>query len=224
MCGRFALNDYKELKTRFKLENTPLFSPSYNISPSQNSPVIIRQSPNSSKLMKWGLIPFWAKNPNIGFKMINARAETVATTASYRMPFKKQRCLVPANGFYEWKKIGKTKEPHYIKRNDNKLFSMAGLFDIWKDAEGHETWSYTIITTEPNDLMKPIHNRMPVILHAKDEETWLDHSSDSSKLLELLKPYNEGMLTEYIVSTAVNSPRSNEPGLIEPLKDQKSLF
>jgi putative SOS response-associated peptidase YedK len=216
MCGRYTLHDYQELGPRFKVADTPLFKPSYNIAPSQNNPVIIRQSPNSAKLMKWGLIPFWAKDPRIGFKMINARAETVATSPAFRMPFKKQRCLVPANGFYEWKKSGKTKEPHYIKRQNGELFAMAGLFDLWKDAEDHETWTYTIITTEPNDLMSTIHNRMPVILEPDDEDAWLDQETSVADLAKLLKPFHAKDLQEYVVSTAVNSPVNNSADLIKP--------
>jgi putative SOS response-associated peptidase YedK len=152
--------------------------------------------------------------------MINARAETVATSPAFRSPFKKQRCLVPANGFYEWKKLGNIKEPHYIKPVTDDLFVMAGLYDIWKDAEGHETYSYTIITTEPNDLMKSIHNRMPVILNRNDEDTWLDLETPYNTLNSLFKPIKSSFLKEYIVSSGVNSPRINTPDNIKPIDEQ----
>lgn len=222
MCGRYTLYDYSDLKTRFNLTETPVAQASYNIAPSQNAPVIIRQSPNTLILMKWGLIPSWAKDPRIGFRMINARAETVETSPAFRGPYKKQRCLIPANGFYEWKKDGKLKQPYYIKSANDELFSMAGLYDIWKDAEGHETWSYTIITTEPNDLMKSIHNRMPVILDKFDEDKWLDIKTPVEVLKTLLKPIDSNYLEEYMVSAAVNNPRNNTEENIKPLVDQNS--
>jgi putative SOS response-associated peptidase YedK len=216
VCGRFVLFKLDEIPERYNVSNTPNFEPSYNIAPSQNVPVIIRQPVNSVMLMKWGLIPFWAKDPRIGYKLINARAETVSTAPSFRLPFKKQRCLVPANGFYEWKRDGKFKEAHYFKFKDDNIMSFAGLYDIWKDAEGHETYSYTIITTEPDDLMKPVHNRMPVILHPISEDTWLNNEAVPQDLLSLLKPLENKYLEEYVVSDDVNSPRNNSEKLITP--------
>lgn len=219
MCGRYVLIKTNELGNRFNISKIlDDIQPSYNIAPSQYMPVVVRQSPNSIKIMKWGLIPSWAKDPAIGFKLINARAETISTAPSFRASFLRRRCLVPSDGFYEWKATGDSKHPYYFRPKDNSTFAFTGLFDIWKDAEGREIYSYTIITTEPNTVVRPVHNRMPVILHKEDEDSWLDESSQPEKLLRLLKPIEPEYLECYEVGKEVGSPVNNNPKLIEKVK------
>lgn len=153
---------------------------------------------NEAVLMRWGLIPSWAKDPKIGYKMINARSESILEKPSFKKPFLSQRCLIPASGFYEWQHLDNKKIPYYFKLKDQDLFAFAGLYDEWKDPEGYPLKTFTIITTEPNEVVAPIHNRMPVILPEKSEDIWLDHTiSDPQKLLSLLTPYkNSEMILE----------------------------
>src|SRR5664279_313889 len=151
------------------------FAPRYNIAPTQYVPVITNEQPKTLSLYRWGLIPSWAKEEAIGNKMINARADGIAEKPSFRSAFKRRRCLVPASGFYEWRKgDGKTKTPMYIHLKDQDLFAMAGLWEVWHNSNGDEIRTFTIITTDANDFMMPVHNRMPVILHKRDYEQWLD--------------------------------------------------
>jgi putative SOS response-associated peptidase YedK len=180
--------------------------------------VIVEHDQRVLKLMKWGLVPFWAKDEKIGYKMINARSEGIESKPSFRDPFKKRRCLVLSDGFYEWKKFdAKTKVPYFIRLKSGEPFAFAGLWDIWdKGDEPLET--FTIMTTENNELMEPIHNRMPVILHEKDEGLWLDPElKDPEKLTPLLKPYPSEEMELYVVSTVVNSPKNDVPDCIEPV-------
>ena len=195
--------------------------PNYNVSPSFVMPVITKNSPKKIQFMKWGLIPSWAKDPSIGNKLINARAESILEKPSFRNSFKNKRCLVPATGFYEWKKDENTKIPYYFKPKDDSIFSFAGLYDVWVDAEGKEILSYTIITTEPNELMRPIHNRMPVILRIEDEDKWLYLHSKYSELIDLLKPSEIETLEKYQVSSEVNNPRNNSEILIKKYNPKK---
>lgn len=197
------------------LENYPQLEPDYNVAPGKFMPVVTRNSPNKITIMKWGLIPSWAKDPKIGYRMINARADSIAVKPSFRAPFKKHRCLVPASGFYEWKQLPDKKIPYYIKLKNDGLFAFAGLYDIWKDAEGKEIFSYTIITTSADDLMKPIHDRMPVILAKSEEDLWLDNSSSVEDLEKLLDPYPAKEMEVYEVSSNVNNPRNNSEELIK---------
>ena len=195
--------------------------PNYNVSPSFVMPVITKNSPKKIQFMKWGLIPSWAKDPSIGNKLINARAESILEKPSFKNSFKNKRCLVPATGFYEWKKDENTKIPYYFKPKDDSIFSFAGLYDVWVDAEGKEILSYTIITTEPNELMRPIHNRMPVILRIEDEDKWLYLNSKYSELIDLLKPSESETLEKYQVSSEVNNPRNNSEILIKKYNPKK---
>jgi putative SOS response-associated peptidase YedK len=169
--------------------------------------------------MRWGLIPSWAKEAAIGDKLINARGETVAEKPSFRGPFRRTRCLVPASGFYEWQKTASGKVPHFIHLVDDDLFAMAGLYDVWHDPAGEDVRSYTIITTGANAMMAPIHQRMPVILRREDEETWLDPDAPTEVLQTLLRPY-DGAMDAYPVSTRVNRPDQDDPGVIEPLPER----
>lgn len=223
MCGRYTLTpEQKALQLEFKFTSAPTpHEPRYNIAPSQPAPVIVREDENVLKMMKWGLIPYWAEDPKIGFKLINARAETITEKPSFKTAFKKRRCLVPADGFYEWEKgAGKqVKIPHRFVLKSGKLFSFAGLWDIWQTPEGKQLETFTIITTGPNELMKPVHDRMPVILHKEDEEFWLDPQADEKALLSLLKPYDSGLMEEYEVSIKVNSPKEDSPECVKPMRN-----
>jgi putative SOS response-associated peptidase YedK len=164
--------------------------------------------------MRWGLIPHWAKEAKVGARMINARAETLTERASFRPLLRTRRCLVPASGFYEWHPT--TKVPHYVHPKDADVFAFAGLHDVWRDPEGEEIASYTIITTTPNALLAPIHDRMPVILRPADQDAWLDpDETEPEPLLALLKPYPARAMVAYPVSRAVNSPRNDGPELLE---------
>ncbi|OGM08174.1 hypothetical protein A2159_01690, partial [Candidatus Woesebacteria bacterium RBG_13_34_9] len=193
MCGRYTLANTANFKKRFGIiDKIPKFNESYNISPSTINPVIVRNSPNRVVLMKWGLVPFWAKDPKIGFRMINARAEDISIKPSFRKPIRVQRCLVPSAGFYEWKKLTledrSERVPFYIKMKQNDIFSFAGIYDIWKDVSGHEMKTYAIITTSANSQMSEIHDRMPVILRKEDEDTYLTKEVFLEDILKLLKP------------------------------------
>src|SRR3990172_2064564 len=167
----------------------------------------------------WGLVPFWAKEPSIGYKMINAKSETLSEKPSFRKPFKEKRCLVLADGFYEWEKTDKkNKVPYRFVLKNRQPFAFAGLWDVWKTPEGDTLLSFTIITTRANELMERIHDRMPVILNEKDEAKWLDPEfKDTDKLSSLLQPYPSEQMVAYKVSTIVNSPKNDTPSCIEPV-------
>lgn len=178
--------------------------------------------------MKWGLVPSWAKDPKIGFGLINARAETLIEKASFRKPLTSRRCLVPSSGFYEWKKTDEGKIPYYIHLKNTPMFAFAGLYDIWIDSEGKEIKSYTIITTTPNSVVADIHDRMPVVMDKRDEDMWIDkEEKDIEKLLSLLTPYKGDDMEAYPVSKAVNKASNDNPDLIKPLhfeNPQEALF
>jgi len=219
MCGRYGFVPGKNFFKRFKIDKyTGQLKPSFNVAPGKMMPVIIRQSPDQLIEMKWGLVPHWADDPKIGYRMINARAETLETRSAFRSLLHSKRCLVPASGFYEWKHKGNAKIPYYIRLLNEEYFAFAGLYDAWKDAEGKEIKSYTIITTDSNPLVAKIHDRMPVILNRIGEEKWLDKDEkDIEKLLALLIPYPADELQAYQVSSLVNSPRNDKKELIEPV-------
>ncbi len=220
MCGRYVFTNTDQLQRRFAVAQLPLdLSPQYNVAPGQTLPVVVAgEAGNAVALMRWGLIPSWSKDPKIGYKMINARAEGVADKPSFRAPLRRQRCLVPASGFYEWRKAGPTKTPYYIHLKSGELFGFAGLWDRWHDPSGQELHTYTIVTTAPNELMAPIHNRMPVILLRDDEAAWLDpENHDPDLLTALLRPYPAEQLAAYPVSPAVNSVANTGEQLIAPL-------
>jgi len=225
MCGRYTLVQTGGLASRFDTQNElKELRPNYNASPGQAMPVVTRNSPNILQIMQWGLVPSWAKDPKIGYKMINARAETVAEKPSFRSALKRRRCLVPATGFYEWKRQGNLKQPMYIRVEDQEIVALAGLYEHWQDPEGNELMSYTIITTTPNSLMESIHDRMPVILPREAEDQWLDSSLDDPlKLLPLLIPYSAKQMAAHPVSVEVNSPRNNAPSLLLPVEEQSPI-
>lgn len=192
--------------------------PDYNITPGRNVLCVTRNGNNKLVSMRWGLIPSWAKDEQIGYRTINARAETLAEKPSFLRPFQTQRCLVIADGFYEWQKIGAKKTPFAIKLKNEQPFGFAGLYDKWQSNEGEIITSCTIITTEPNSLLAPIHNRMPAILTAEARDIWLDKDvKDTRKLMPLLIPYDAIAMQAYEVSDLVNSVKNNSPNLIKPL-------
>lgn len=190
MCGRFTLNPGKDFYDRFNLHQQLQFSPINNlVNPGVTIPIITHDKINLVWLMKWGLIPFWAKDEKIGRNLFNARAETVSEKPAFRKAFKSQRCLVPSNGFFEWKVEGNKKVPYYFEVENRPLFAYAGIYDIWEEpVGGKQVYTFTIITTTPNHQVKPIHDRMPVILETKNEKIWLDQSIHPESLVELLKP------------------------------------
>ena len=220
MCGRFTLHtDLEQIQKVFKLDEIAAEpEPSYNVAPTQPVYAIVDHDGKSSlSRMRWGLIPFWAKDASIGSKMINARAETLAEKASFKRPFKSQRCLIVADGFYEWRKDGAVKIPTYIHLKSGKPFGFAGLYDTWKAPDGELVTSCTIITTTPNELMQAIHDRMPVIVPTRSHQTWLDPANqDIAKLTALLVPYKATEMEAWPVARLVNSPANNTAELIKP--------
>lgn len=218
MCGRYTLRTPVEtLVERFEINEYPSsITPSYNIAPSQGvAAVIAENGKRKLEMLHWGLIPSWAKDPEVGNKMINARAETVAEKPSYRKAFKERRCLILADGFYEWQKTDSGKQPFYIRMEDEAPFAFAGLWESWQN--GREIRSCTIITTSPNEVAAQVHNRMPVILHPEDYEMWLDPDFDEREpLTTLLKPFPAEAMEAYPVSRKVNRPANNDPEVIEP--------
>jgi len=209
MCGRYSItSNSRDIEEHFKLVRSGEYVKSYNVSPSHTIPVVrLEYGDRVLANLHWGLIPHWAKDPKL--KPINAKAETVDSKPFFRSAFKKSRCLIPANGFYEWKMAKKHKQPFYFKLKDADLMAFAGLWDHWEH-DGENIESCTIITTEANEIMKPVHDRMPVIIEPDDYEAWLQEGGKS-----LLQPYAGEMIT-YPVSTAVNNPKHNGRDLIEP--------
>ncbi|EGW41988.1 SOS response-associated peptidase [Desulfosporosinus sp. OT] len=224
MCGRYSFSKPHGIKERFGLVQLEFeFEPRYNIAPSQAVPVVIQNNGGNRLVMfRWGLIPYWSKDESIGNKLINARAETLEEKPSFRKSFEKKRCLVLADGFYELKKAGRVKKPYRIIRQDGGAFAFAGLWDSWLSPAGQTINSCTIITTTPNKLIEPIHNRMPVILPPDMESVWLDECVTSSHDVKgLLTPFPaEGMIA-YGVSSQVNSLLNDGPGCVVPVN---SLF
>jgi len=222
MCGRYRLSRSKELLAEhFDVEPDDDWEPRYNIVPTQNVPVI-RQHPDEPKRlgsqMRWGLIPFWAKDPSIGFKMINARAETVATMPALRESLRKRRCLIPADAFYEWFKNEKAKTPFCFTMADDSIFAFAGIWGSWRNPEGKAIETCSIITTTPNALLIDIHDRMPVILPDDAYGLWLDPGFQKpDALCDLLKPFNPALMRRFEVSNRVNLVKNDDPECAEPV-------
>jgi putative SOS response-associated peptidase YedK len=218
MCGRYTLRTSVDTLTeRFEIDDTPSsIAASYNVAPTQEvATVLVEDGKRKLEMLHWGLIPSWADDPSIGNRMINARAETVAEKPSYRKAFQERRCLILADGFYEWQKTDSGKQPYYIRMEDESPFAFAGLWESWRN--GREIRSCTIITTAPNELAASIHNRMPVILHPEDYEMWLDPDFEEREpLTSLLKPFPAEAMEAYPVSRRVNKPANNDPRVIEP--------
>ena len=229
MCGRYTLTaDSTAIQLAFDLDNvTDELQPRYNIAPSQPVAVITNQNPKELTHMKWGLVPSWSKDPKIGYKMINARSETAAEKPSFRSAFKRRRCLIPADGFYEWTKRDKQKVPMYIHLENHDLFAFAGLWETWQSPDGSELQTCTILTTEPNDLIRPLHHRMAVILEQEFYDTWLSPDEvPADVLMPMMKAYPQEIMRVYEVSTQVNSPANDNPSVIEPFDSprQQSLL
>jgi putative SOS response-associated peptidase YedK len=221
MCGRYVIYETEKLVKRFQTNQLAFnVQDSYNVAPGQFMPVIVESELGRTiEVMKWGLVPQWAKDIKLGYKMINARAESIFEKPSWRGPIKYHRCLVPAHGFYEWQATsGIHKQPYYITPTDQEVFAFAGLYDIWHDSHGNELWSFTICTTDANKEMSTIHERMPVILHGDEEAQWIDPKRQSRESIEpLLHAYPDDHLAIVPVSTDVNSVKHNDRHLIYPL-------
>lgn len=223
MCGRFTLTvDTSELQSAFPFLNVPestQLAPRYNIAPTQDIAVVANNSDHTLEMFRWGLIPAWAKDISIGNRMINARAETLAEKPSFRSAYKRRRCLVLADGFYEWRKeSGGKKTPMYIQLKSGGPFAFAGLWEVWHADEDDQILSCTIVTTTPNKLMESIHDRMPVVLDPKHYDLWLDPGEQTpDKLDKLLKPFAATRMKAFAVSTAVNRPANDSPVNIVPV-------
>jgi putative SOS response-associated peptidase YedK len=235
MCGRYVLtSDARKLAEVFGVEVMAHLEPRYNIAPSQPIPAVRIDRDSGRRtldLLRWGLVPRWADDPSIGNRMINARAESAATKPAYRAAMKYRRCLIPADAFYEWKKLSTgRKQPHLIKHADDEPFAFAGLWEHWQDANGNELESATILTTDANELLAPLHDRMPVILPAEQYDAWLDPANqDSQTMAKWLKPYPAELMIDYPVSNRVNSPKYDDAQCLAPADgptggEQTSLF
>ncbi len=224
MCGRYTLSTPADLLVElFGLDAVPDLPARFNIAPTQQA-ALVRVDPadGTRRLasLRWGLVPFWAKDAGIGNRMINARAETVAEKPAFRIPFRKRRCLIPADGYYEWKPVEGRKQPYYFTMKDGHPFCFAGLWDRWQPADGEPVESCAIITTGANDLGAGVHPRMPVIIAADAYARWLDpRLTQAEALLPLLAPFPADAMTAYPVSTLVNNARVDEPRCITPLAD-----
>ncbi|WP_420431816.1 SOS response-associated peptidase [Candidatus Poriferisocius sp.] len=220
MCGRYSITaSLEELAKRFDFDgHRDDFSPRYNVAPTQQVLAVVGGDSRRAGFMRWGLIPPWSKDGPSSRPLINARAETVAEKPSFRSSLKKRRCLVLADGFYEWQRTGDTKRPMRVAMRSGEPFAFAGLWSVWTDPEGNRTPSCAIITTEANDLLRPIHHRMPVILPEQAEDLWLDTAlDDSDALTQLLEPYSKDALEAYEVSGLVNSASNDIPKVTAPI-------
>lgn len=226
MCGRFALiSSTEEVADALGIDpatiaDIPLAVPRYNIAPTQ--PVLAAYLDDNGQrrltFFQWGLIPSWSKDVTIGSRLINARSETVTEKPSFRNAFKRRRCLIPADGFYEWQKLNGGKQPMYIHGADGRPLALAGLWEVWQDPEGTRLQTCTILTTTPNELMASIHDRMPVILEPEDFTMWLEPGAHPDEALHLLRPYPADRMAAYPVSTAVNNPRNDTAECIQKIQ------
>ncbi len=222
MCGRYSITTAPEaLRRLFKALNpAPNLPPRYNLAPTQDAPVVRldREGRRELVLMRWGLVPYWSKGPGHGYSMINARAETVATKASFREALARRRCLVPADGFFEWRREGRRRQPYYITLRSGAPLAFAGLWERWKGPGGERLESFTIIVTDANAVVAPIHDRMPVILDEAGADLWLEAGPERRlELVALLRPAPAEALVVRRVGPRVNSPGNDDPGCIEPL-------
>lgn len=219
MCGRYSLTEnIDQLEEIFNFEFSEEISPRYNIAPGQQILTIVSHGAKRvGKNMKWGLVPGWSKEPKVGYKMINARAERIDSKPSFKGPFKKRRTLIPSSGFYEWKKSDNGKQPYRFILKDNKPFAFAGLWETW-DKGDNPLITCTIITTRPNAITEEVHDRMPVILHEDSYDTWLNPNFDDTEYLKsLLLPYPAQEMESFPVSTLVNSVKNNQSEIVLPI-------
>jgi putative SOS response-associated peptidase YedK len=222
MCGRYTVRSIQPVAELFGISLPPEFQPRYNVAPTQDVLVVRSASDGSATaarrgdLLRWGLVPSWADDPSVGNRMINARAETAATRPAFRDAMKRRRCLVPADGFYEWQKQegGRRKQPHLIRMADDRPFGFAGLWDAWRRGDD-PLETFTILTTSPNELVAPIHDRMPVIVAPQDFDRWLDPKVDAAGVADLLKPYPAEAMRAGPVGLAVNNPKNDDPSCAE---------
>lgn len=226
MCGRFTLTSPDSgIAAQFSLLDLPPLEPRYNIAPTQPVAAVRMAAEGAARelaMLQWGLVPSWAKDPEVGSRLINARSETVAEKPAFRDALRRRRCLVLADGFYEWQKLDGGKQPFYFRLREGGVFGFAGLWERWQGPAG-VIESCTLITTEANDLLRSVHDRMPVIVHPRDHDLWLDRGiRQSDLLLPLLRPYPSEEMTSYPVSRRVNSPENDDPQCIEPLPHGQS--
>lgn len=216
MCGRYSLSKSKiELEERFQSEMLPDFKPRYNIAPTQLVPIITSQSPKGFSFFYWGITPDFGQNKPVAQKLINARAESVQDKISFKSCFEKRRCLIPADGFYEWKKLGKkTKIPYRFTLREDELFAFAGIWEEYETVNGEIQHTFLILTTRPNEIVSEIHDRMPVILNRQMEKKWLDKYTPESELLEMLQPFPSDQMLSYTVSPLVNSVQNDVPSIV----------
>jgi len=221
MCGRYSLICTDDLGNRFRVYEPTIGCRSrFNVAPSQTMPVVVQREQTELVPMEWGLLLHWAKDPAKARRPINARAETLVERPMFRGLIKHNRCLVPASGFYEWKKDGGHKVPYYLRLKDEEIFAFAGLYDVWHDLDGAALATYTLITTAANEVVAPIHDRMPVILNREDEDRWIGGGTLApGDLSRLLAPYPDRDIEAYPVSTRVNTPTADDPSLIAPLEE-----
>lgn len=224
MCGRYARrSDKQKIAELFAIHGPviPDFGPSWNVAPQTFQPVVRLNQDTGQReivLMRWGLIPYWAKEPSIGLRTINAKGETITTAPAFREAIKYRRCLVPADAFYEWQKLdAKNKQPFAIAMKDEKPYALAGLWEKWKDRKvGTDLLTFTVITTDPNEIVQPLHDRMPVIIPERDYDRWLDVSDAQRLPLDLLRPFDADKMTAWKVDKAVGNVKNDSPELIEP--------
>jgi putative SOS response-associated peptidase YedK len=221
MCGRYILSaSPQEIAEHFDLREVPPFPPRWNIAPTQVVPVVreTQEGERECVLLRWGLIPFWSKDPSIGSRMINARAESCTDKPAYRNAFKRRRCLVPVSGFYEWKPEGKWKQPYVFRLQDAPVFALGGLWEQWRSPEGDAVQTFTIITTGANEAISAYHERMPLVIARPDYEEWLSSPNPG----ELLKPWSGGEFEIFPVSRRVNNVENDDAALVAPLAEKKA--
>jgi putative SOS response-associated peptidase YedK len=225
MCGRARLSsDVSEIKLVFSIppeRPAPNFAASWNVAPTDPLPVVrynARAGERSLEVMRWGLVPYWAKDIKVGYSTFNAKAEGIDARPAFREAFARRRCLVPLDNFYEWKKLGKTRQPYAVALADHRLMALAGLWDSWRSPEGERLRSFTIVTTEPNELLAPLHDRMPVILGPENWPMWLGETEvDPERLKAMLAPYPANDMVIWPVGARVGNVKNNDPSLIEPI-------
>lgn len=225
MCGRFSLTTEEDkIERLFNVSvDRRMYVPRYNGAPTQKMAVITDKDPGILSFLRWGLVPFWAKDPSVGARMINARSESILEKPSFRNAFRKRRCLVLADSFFEWKKSGKQKIPYRIMMEDENPFAMAGIWEEWKDAEDRPLHTFSIITTGANELMKGIHHRMPAILNPDIREDYL--RADPEHALEMLRPFDPSPMKAYTISTRVNKAVNDDPSILEAVDyEAEGLF
>lgn len=224
MCGRFSLGLVYGFSTRFGVPEVPELKPRYNIAPFQHVPIIVNGESKSVKWMRWGLVPHWAKGEEFGLKLINVRSESAMEKPMFKPLLNRQRCLVPATGFYEWQKQGTRKRPYHIRVKDQEYFAMAGIYDTWSK-EGEDLVTFSILTTAANEAISPIHDRMPVILSREREAEWASKEVLSAdELSEIFQPLPASSIDAYPVSEMVNDSRADHPDMVVPQRIQQATL